>query len=112
MTLAAGSLCHRVELQNQVSTRDEDGILTTTWQTVDTVWASVEPLSAREFIQSGQGQAAVTARVTIRYRPDVDASWRALHRGKVYNIAGVLADRDSGLEYLTLPVSTGVNDGQ
>lgn len=112
MTLAAGSLCHRVTLQKQVTTRNEDGVQTTTWETVDTVWASVEPLSAREFIQSGQGQAAVTARITIRYRSDVEASWRALHRGKVYNIAGVLADRVSGLEYLTIPVSVGVNDGQ
>lgn len=37
---------------------------------------------------------------------------RITHRGKVYNIAGVLPDNMSGLEYITLPVSEGVNDGE
>ena len=37
---------------------------------------------------------------------------RILHRGQVYNIAGLLPDRVSGLEYITIPVSAGVNDGQ
>ena len=69
MSIAAGDLRHRVLIQQQVTTRDEDGVQTTSWLDVATVWASVEPLSAREFIQSGQTQAAVTARITIRYPP-------------------------------------------
>jgi hypothetical protein len=34
-----------------------------------------------------------------------------VHAGKVYNIAGVLPDNVSGQEYITLPVSEGVNAG-
>lgn len=52
------------------------------------------------------------ARITIRYRQDIDATWRVVHGGKFYNVEGVLADKDSGLEYQTLPVSQGVSDGQ
>ena len=112
MSIGAGDLRHRVLIQQQVTTRDDDGVSHTTWVDVATVWAAVEPLSAREFIQSGQTQAAVTARITIRYRAGLQASMRILHRGQVFNIAGLLPDKVSGLEYITIPVSAGVNDGQ
>ena len=36
---------------------------------------------------------------------------RILHRGKIYNIEGVLPDDESGLQWLTLPYSEGVKDG-
>lgn len=110
--VAAGDLRHRVLIQQQVTTRDEDGVQTTSWVDVATVWASVEPLSAREFIQSGQTQAAVTARITIRYRAGLLPTMRLVHRGQVFNIAGLLPDKASGLEYITIPVSAGVNDGR
>lgn len=112
MSIAAGALRHRLLIQRQVSSRDEDGIERIAWEDVATVWGAVEPLSAREFIQSGQQQAAITARVVIRYRADVQPSMRIIHRGQPLNIQGVLADKVSGLEYLTLPVSADVNEGQ
>ncbi len=111
-SIAAGDLRHRVLIQHQVTTRDEDGVQITSWVDVATVWASVEPLSAREFIQSGQTQAAVTARITIRYRAGLMPTMRIVHRGQVFNIAGLLPDKASGLEYITIPVSAGVNDGR
>lgn len=74
------------------------------------MWAAIEPLSAREFVQSAAGQSEVTARITIRTR-DILATDRIAYRGVVYNIRGVLPDKESGLEYITLPVGTGVNEG-
>lgn len=112
MSLPAGKLRHRVLIQQQVTTKDEDGVQTTTWVNVATVWASVEPLSAREFIQSGQTQSAVAARITMRYRDGLSPSMRLIHRGEIFNIADLLPDKVSGLEYITIPVSAGVNDGQ
>src|SRR5690554_3243133 len=111
--VAAGRLRHRVMLQRQEETRDpESGAVTVNWVDVDPLWASVEPLSAREFIAAQATQSKVSARITIRYRDDVTAKDRMSYHGKVYNIEGVLPDLDSGLEYLTLPVSQGVNDGR
>lgn len=110
--VASGTLRHRVLIQQQVTTRDSDGIEQTAWVDVATVWASVEPLSAREFIQSGKTQSAVTARITMRYRDGLLPSMRLVHRGEIFNIAGLLPDKASGLEYITIPVSAGVNDGQ
>lgn len=107
-----GKLRHRVTLQKLGRTRNPvTGGWTEDWVDVDPVWASIEPLSAREFIAAQASQSEVTARIVIRHRPDVTAAMRILYRGKVYNIHGVLADAKSGLEYLTMPVSEGVNDG-
>jgi SPP1 family predicted phage head-tail adaptor len=110
--MQAGKLRHRVDLQKKVTGRNpETGGISEEWQPVTTVWASIEPLSAREFIAAGATQASVTTRITIRYREGVTAQMRAVSRGKIYNIEGVLPDDKSGREYLTLPCSEGVNDG-
>jgi SPP1 family predicted phage head-tail adaptor len=111
MALSSGKLRHRVQLQRSVQVQDPvTGDLSSSWVDVAKVWAAVEPLSAREFTASSAVQSAITTRITIRYR-QVDASMRILHLGRIYNIEGVLADKDSGLEYLTLPCSEGVNEG-
>jgi SPP1 family predicted phage head-tail adaptor len=110
--MRAGKLRHRVTLQQPGHSQDpQTGEMLPGWQNVATLWASVEPLSAREFIAAQAGQSEITARVTIRYRPGIDATMRILHRGQVYNIHGPLPDPESGRHYLTLPVSMGVNDG-
>lgn len=111
MSLEAGRLRHRVSIERITRTQDPvTGAIVETWTEIAKVWAAVEPLSAREFVQSAAGQSEVTARITIRTR-DILATDRIIHRGTVYNIRGVLADKDSGLEYTTLPVAAGVNEG-
>lgn len=108
MSIAAGKLRHRVELQERVTTQDPNtGEMIEAWQTDARVWAEFVPLSAREFISAGAEQSEVRARFVIRQR-QVNASMRIVHRGMAYDILGVLADPNSGLEYVTLPVSEGV----
>ncbi|APC45957.1 hypothetical protein QHH_45 [Halomonas phage QHHSV-1] len=110
--MRAGQLRHRVTIQQPGQTQDPNtGEMITGWQDVATVWASVEPLSAREFIAAQAGQSEISARIKIRYREGIDATMRVQHRGRNYNIEGVLPDPESGRHYLTLPVSEGVNDG-
>ena len=110
-TIEAGRLRHRVTIQRQTQTQNpQTGEMTVDWSDVATVWAAVEPISAREFIAAQEPNAKITARVTIRYLAGIDASMRLLKNSRVYNIHGVMEDIDSGREYLTLPVSEGVND--
>ena len=105
--MKVGRLRHRITLQSFGEVLDPDtGVLSESWSAFAEVWASVEPLSAREFIASQATQAQVTARIVIRYRADVVPTMRVLHRGKAYQIEGVLEDKDSGLEYITLACST------
>lgn len=109
--IEAGKLRHRVVIQEQVETQDvSNGAINVSWRDVATVWAAIEPLSAREFVAAQAESSKVTTRITIRYRNNISAKMRLYHASKdaYYNIEGVLADKDSGLEYITLPCSEGL----
>lgn len=111
MVFQAGKLRHRVVIQKPVETQETDmGAMDVVWQNVATVWASIEPISVREFIAAQVETSKVTTRIVIRYRPDVTAKMRLYHAAKdaYYNIEGILSDKNSGLEYMTLPCSEGV----
>lgn len=118
MSLPAGKLRHRVKLERPTySQNTTTGEMTPTWTDEGTVSATIEPSSAREFIAAQVTQSQIDTRITIRYRDDVAANWRATHivngsPGKIYNIYGALPDKESGREYLTLPCSSGVNSGE
>lgn len=112
--MRAGPLRHKVVIQMPVKTQDPlTGEVTISWSDISEspIWARYEPLSAREFVASQSIQSRVTARFTIRYRPGILATMRILFDSMVFNIEGVLPDNKSGREYITLPVSEGVNDG-
>lgn len=110
--MRVGKLRHRVTIEKPVRAQDPDtGAIEDDWQEVATVWASVEPLSAKEFVAAQATQSEVEARIKMRSRSDVDATMRILHRGQIFNIAGVLPDPESGRHWMTLPVSRGVDDG-
>lgn len=113
--MQSGKLRHRLSLQEQKQTQDSTtGQLVVTWQEVGKLWASVEPLSAREFIAAKTHQSQVSARIVIRAMDGINASQRLVdtRTGAIYNIEGVLRDPKSGHHWMTIPVSEGVNDGQ
>lgn len=126
MSLEAGRLRHEVRIERLDYVRDSSGEtvqdpktgeIAREWVEVATVRAAIEPLSGREFIAAQATQSQVSARIVIRQRDDVDAACRLVHvrLGRpdvIYNVHGILTDPDSGLEYQTMPVSTGVNEGQ
>ncbi|MFK3708178.1 phage head closure protein [Klebsiella sp. NPDC088457] len=116
--MQAGKLRHRVVPQKFISVQDpQTGEIVKNWVNLvqftddNGIWAEVYPLSAREFTAAQATQNEITTRITIRRRDDITAKCRILYRGKIYNVEGVLPDPVSGLEYLTLPCSEGVNDG-
>lgn len=110
--MKAGPLRHRITIQERTEVRDSAGNTTYEWNNLHAnIAARVEPLSVKEFMQSKSMQSEISTRIVIRYISDLDATMRILYRDKIYNPEGFLADMDSGLEYLTIPVSEGVNDG-
>lgn len=125
MSIEAGRLRHRVRIEELRYLLDSNGDTwqddvtgetRQAWEEVATVWAAIEPLSAREFVQSQAMQSQITARIVIRYRDGLHAAMRLVHlrTGRpdvIYNPAAFLPDIDSGMEYLTAPCSQGVNEG-
>jgi len=110
--IAAGSLRHLVSLQRRETARNPGtGAVNHAWVPVVKLWASIEPLSAREFIAAAAQQSKVTVRIVTRRDARVTHGMRFVHQGRVYNIEGVLPDKGSGREYQTCPCSEGTNDG-
>lgn len=109
-SMEAGKLRHRVTFQRPSDTQDtESGAIIPGWENVFDLWASIEPLSGRDFIAAQEHQSAISARITVRYQSVIDTNMRVLHRGKYYTIEAIMPDQKSGMEYLTLLVSEGAH---
>lgn len=112
MAIAAGRLRHRVRIEQRTLSQNELGGVLEDWQEVATVWAAIEPLSGRELIAAQQVNSKVTARLVIRYRSDLLPEMRLVHHKQgqdvIYNPAAFLEDKDSSLEYLTIPCSRAI----
>lgn len=111
MSVEAGKLRHRIEFQKLVTTVNSYGEQVTEWQYYAKAWAQIVPLSAKEFMAAQQGQSEITARIMTRFIKGLEPTMRILHGSTLYNIAGILPDPDSGREWVTIPVSAGVNEG-
>lgn len=109
-----GPLRHRITIQKPGYEQDpETGAMKPTWENLAKgVAASIEYLSVREYISAQAGQSEITARIKIRYREGLDSTMRILHKGKIYNMKQPLPDPNSGIEYLTIPVTEGADDGE
>jgi SPP1 family predicted phage head-tail adaptor len=88
--MRAGRLRHQLILQSQVETRDPTGGVTITWQTQDTVFGGIEPLSGREYTAIQQTQNEASVRIIMRYHSTIEASWRVLNEGKSYAIQSII----------------------
>lgn len=67
------------------------------WVTAATVWASVEPLRGREYIEAKQGQVEVSHRVVMRFREGVGPEMRLrLAGGRVLEIESVINPLERG----------------
>ncbi len=91
--MQAGKLRHRVTVRNLVETQSTiTGELVRSWTTViDGVWASVEPLSGREYFASQQFQSKVDTKVTLRYSTvNIDPKMTVHNGTHVYEVQGVI----------------------
>lgn len=69
------------------------------------------PLSGRELIAAQSVQSKVTHRIRVRYRPGFTSRMRGRQADFVYNIEAIVPDPNSGIEFVTLLCSSGVNQG-
>jgi len=88
--MRAGKLRHRVTIQQATEARNSIGEVTRTWSALATVWANVEPLNGREFIDAQRPEVQVSHRVTMRYRSDVTPQMRVSHDSRTLNIEAVI----------------------
>ena len=88
--MRAGDLRHRVTIQEKQVTKNSYGEEVITWQDVATVWAAVEPLRGREFLEAQRAGAEVTTRIRIRHRDGIRPEMRVVRGSQIYDIEAVI----------------------
>ncbi|MBI9042922.1 MAG: phage head closure protein [Anaerolineaceae bacterium] len=91
MDMQAGMLRHRITIKYKEATQDatynEEQV---SWTTLVTVWASVEPLQGREFLDAKQVQAEVSTRIRMRYLGTVRPTMRVYFGSRVFEVLAVI----------------------
>jgi SPP1 family predicted phage head-tail adaptor len=100
--MRAGRMRHKVSIERPTVTQDSTGSITNTWGEYASVWASVEPISGREYFSASQVQSNVSTRIRIRYLEGVTPKMRVLHGSTYYDIEAVITDNKSGIAEMQL----------
>jgi SPP1 family predicted phage head-tail adaptor len=95
--MKAGSLRHRVIVQEYVETLNSYGESVKTWSELTQVDAAVEPLAGREYFHAQQTKADVTHKVTMRYTPYVAPAMRIVFGTRIFHIASVRNADERGI---------------
>jgi SPP1 family predicted phage head-tail adaptor len=115
----AGKLNRRITLQQRSPAQDASGQQATTWTDLFTVWAGIEPLTARELLAGQAVNTEVSHKVTVRYRTELAlpvpaaalrASYASAAGTRIFGIVGVL-NIDERRAQIDLLASEGLNQG-
>lgn len=90
MSVQIGKLRHRITFQEEVKRSDGYMGFIISWKDVVTIWASVEPLSGREFFYGHQIKNEVSHRVKVRYREDLSVEMRINWDRRIMKIESIL----------------------
>ena len=89
MSIDPGALNRRLVLEAPDETADGAGGFVRDYETVATLWASVEPTAARGDVVAAQLGATVTHRIVIRYSADITTRHRFRDGARVYRIVTI-----------------------
>lgn len=76
--MRTGRLRHRIAIQQAAETQNDFGEVVKSWYNIAEVWAAIEPLSGREYLEAKQLDAALTSRIRIRHLPGVKPGMRVM----------------------------------
>lgn len=100
--MRAGSLRHRLTLEEATEAHNSRGEPIHTWGEVANVWAEIVPLSGREGFAAAQMYASATHRIRIRYRAGVVPKMRFTKGVRVFEIDAVLNTDERNREMICI----------
>jgi len=100
--MRAGTLKHKIEIQQNDPTQDSTGAEVENWTVFDETWAAVWPVSATERLSMGKLQGEVSHKIRIRFTAGVTSAMRILFKGRVLDIMAPPINKDELNEYLDM----------
>ena len=90
--IAPGELNRRLVLEAPVESADGAGGVTRSYPATMTLWAKVEPVSARGAVVADAPGATITHRITVRRRSAITTRHRFVEGATVYRIVTIRLD--------------------
>lgn len=113
--MQAGQLRKRIELQQRSSSQDGYGQQLTSWTTLFTTWAAIEPVSGAQLDRARSIYNETSHKVTVRWRAQLNdikqvGSYRVLYAGRVFDV-GASMNQDERNRTVVLLCAEGINQG-
>lgn len=118
--MRSGRLRHLVSLQIRQDSQQPGGQVVHSYVETAKIWANVSPLSGREFFAAQQVNSEITTKITVRFRPEIDSTYRIVHTVNrsvsppwtdVYDVLAVVADEKTNRRELALMCVRRVAEG-
>lgn len=115
--IRAGSLRQRITFQQRAATVDDYGQESETWNTILAAEpASVQAVTATEFVRSGATAMVGSYKIMVRHRAELSdmhelAAMRILHDGRIFNIVSAI-DMEERKNVIEILATDGGHDGQ
>lgn len=109
--MRAGSLRHRVSIQEKTPVSDGMGGFTETWSAISglsSVPAAIWPVSSKERIDAMKLESEVTHKIRIRYASGITSKHRILFGIRVFNIIGAPINWEERNKYLDILATEGI----
>lgn len=100
--MRAGKLRHKITIESKSNAQDAYGALVETWSTYATAWASIEPLTGREYFEQGKVSSEVTTRIRIRHISGVTNLMRVKFETRIFIIVTVINIDERNKEYVLM----------
>lgn len=98
---SSGTMTKRITFQSMITTQNEYGEPVSGWTDAGTVWASIEPLSGRDFFQAQAVQSEITHKIITRWsgaRPEM----RIKYGTRYFDIESVINEKERGAKYIIM----------
>ena len=100
--MEAGRLRKRITIREKKVTRDEYGAEVPTRVIFASLWASVEPLVGREYLESKQVQSEVSHKVKCRYLAGITPSMEVWLGVRIFTVQSVINIHERGAEMVLM----------
>ena len=80
-----GKLNKRITFQLQDLDSEDEG-----WEDIATTWASINPISGKEYYSAETINSDLTHKIRLRYRRGITPDMRILYNGRIFYIVSVI----------------------
>ena len=103
-------LNHMIEIQRRGQARDTVGQLKETWKNAGRVWASIRPVSGREYMAASGERAEITHSIILRHGVTVAPRDRIKLGERIFDVVSVMNTGERN-RYLKLMIVENANTG-